>query len=381
MRLPLLTCLFALLTLAPAAPAQTSIDKAGPAWNLPWDADWVTAVSFVGPNRLAAGNTLGDILVWDLPEKTGGPAPKPVRWLKGHTNVVNRLISAEGRWLISISNDHKVCYWDLHEDSGEKGVVVLNSRAIADAASKKGKKAPAPVEVSVTVHKPARILTGHSDWVLGVSMTPDGKTLITGDDKGEIIAWDRAAGKELRRWKTKGWAFAIAVEPTGKTVFVSERKPLVFDSGRMFGVKMWDVETGAMKLDLGKDNKELIAAAAYSADGKWLAIGRGGEVDGLNGKVSLLDPVSGKKLKEFVPGHLNGLTDLAFHPDGKHLLSSGRDTTVKVWNLADGKLVKELGSPRGGQFKDWIHAVAVSPDGRWIAGADMAGQVQLWAVP
>jgi hypothetical protein len=48
--------------------------------------------------------------------------------------------------------------------------------------------------------------------------------------------------------------------------------------------------------------------------------------------------------------------------------------------VADGKLVKELGQPRGGQFKDWIHAVAASPDGRRLAAADMAGQVQVWAL-
>jgi hypothetical protein len=46
-----------------------AFDKAKPAWNLPWDADWVTAVSFVGPNRVAAGNNLGDILIWDLPRR------------------------------------------------------------------------------------------------------------------------------------------------------------------------------------------------------------------------------------------------------------------------------------------------------------------------
>ncbi len=69
-----------------------------------------------------------------------------------------------------------------------------------------------------------------------------------------------------------------------------------------------------------------------------------------------------------------------FSPDSKHVLSSGRDTVVRVWNVADGKLVKEMGTPRGGQFKDWIHAVAVSPDARWLAAADMAGQVQMWSL-
>jgi hypothetical protein len=37
-------------------------------------------------------------LVWDLPEKPGGPAPAPVRRLDGHTNVVSRRLSTtEGR--------------------------------------------------------------------------------------------------------------------------------------------------------------------------------------------------------------------------------------------------------------------------------------------
>ena len=84
-------------------------------------------------------------------------------------------------------------------------------------------------------------------------------------------------------------------------------------------------------------------------------------------------------MRELTPGHLYGVTDMVFHPDGKHLASGGRDTVVRIWNAADGKLVKELGKPRGGQFKDWIHAVSFSADGRWLAAADMAGAVQVWS--
>ena len=72
------------------------------------------------------------------------------------------------------------------------------------------------------------------------------------------------------------------------------------------------------------------------------------------------------------------LSGLAFHPDGKHLLSAGRDTVVRIWSLADGKLVKELGKPRGGQFKDWIQALSLSSDGTRLAAADMAGYVHVW---
>ena len=375
--LAILTLLLAapLLNAQPAAFADAKL-----AWTLPWDADWVTAISFVGNNRVAAGNKLGDILVWNLPDAADSKTPAPVRRLAGHTNEINRMLTTpDHKTLVSASNDRTIKYWDMQSEAGEPGTVVLNERARYEAESRK-KKMPAPVEVKVQVQKFARELTVHKDWVLGLSMTPDGKTLVSGDDKGEVIVWDLPAGKEVRRWKLKGWAWGLAVSPDAETVIVSERVPLVFDSGARSGLKLWNAKTGEIKADLGKEIKERMSAAAYSADGKWLAVCRGGEANGLSGRVTLLDPATGKKLRETSPGHLDGATDLAFHPDGKHLFSAGRDTTVKIWRLADGKHVRDLGKGRGGQFKDWICAISISPDGKLLAAADMAGAVQIWSL-
>jgi WD40 repeat protein len=228
----------------------------------------------------------------------------------------------------------------------------------------------------------ARVLEGHHDWVQGLALSRDGSLLVSGDDGGQVIVWDRPGGQELRRWRLKGWAYALALSPGNQQAAISERIPLVFDPGQHAGVRLWDVATGQVKRDLGGEFKGMyLAAAAYSPDGKLLALGRGGEVDGPNGKVFLLDPAAGKKLRELAPGHQYGVTDLAFHPGGKYLASCGRDTMIRVWSAADGKLVKELGKPRGGQFKDWIHAISFSADGRWLAAADMAGAVQVWSFP
>ena len=125
-----------------------------------------------------------------------------------------------------------------------------------------------------------------------------------------------------------------------------------------------------------------MSAAAYSPDGEQLAVLRGGESNGLSGKPVLIEPSAGKIVKELGPqGHLDGGTDLAWHPDSKHLASTGRDTQVRIWDTATGKLVAEVGKGRGGQFKDWICAASWSADGNWIAAADMAGAVQVWTFP
>jgi WD40 repeat protein len=70
--------------------------------------------------------------------------------------------------------------------------------------------------------------------------------------------------------------------------------------------------------------------------------------------------------------------DVTFTADGKYVVSCGRDTTVQICQVSDGKEVAKLGKPRGGQFKDWFYAIAFSPDEKLLAAADIAGRVQLW---
>ena len=363
--------------------------KPSQAWNLQWDADWVTAVAFLGSHRrVAAGNNLGQILLWELPEKPVGDPPKPVARLDGHTNIVSHLAcTPDGKTLISSSYDHTIRYWDVSAKVPEPTETVALTQTNIDYLKRtRASKIPALLEAKVGVLKPAKTLTEHQEWIVGMQLSYDGKALITGDDAGRVVIWDATAGTITKQWKlAKGWVYAVALSPDKKQACVTERLTLVFDSGRHAAVKLWDVAGGTVTKDLSNE-KELkghyMVAAAYSPDGKQLAILRGGESGGLSGKPTLVDPAAGKIVKELGPaGHLDGGTDLAWHPDNKHLASSGRDTQVRIWDTAGGKMVAEVGKGRGGQFKDWTCAVSWSPDGAWLAAADMAGAVQVWTFP
>ncbi|MBY0523775.1 MAG: WD40 repeat domain-containing protein [Gemmataceae bacterium] len=355
-------------------------DKATLAWTLPWQDDWVTAVTFIGNTRkLAAGNRKGQILLWDLPEKPSGDAPVPVRRLDGHTNEVTRLLSTpDGKYLISASYDHSIRIWDMEAKPAGNEEIILDARTRAEVAKKAGSKAPPPAPgVKVDVQPAERVVALHKEWVLGLSMSRDGATLLSGDDAGEVVLWNRAEAKETRRWRIKGWAFAVAVSPDAQLALVSERFPLVFTpADQRNAVKIWDLTTGQVKHDLSAQFKMYIGSAAFSPDGKQVVIGHAGETE--RGKLFLIDAETGKKVREYA-GHMGGITDVQFSADGKFLLSTGRDTVVRVWNVEDTKQVAELGKSRGGQFKDFLHALALTEDQRWLAAGDMVGQVLVYS--
>jgi WD40 repeat protein len=73
-------------------------------------------------------------------------------------------------------------------------------------------------------------------------------------------------------------------------------------------------------------------------------------------------------------GHQGGVPGLAFSPDGKLLSSGSNDRTVRVWEVATGAVLKQI----GGFVGTTVHDVAFSPDGRLLAASDWGGRVRLW---
>lgn len=65
-----------------------------------------------------------------------------------------------------------------------------------------------------------------------------------------------------------------------------------------------------------------------------------------------------KVLKE----HSDAVYGLAFSPDGTMLASVAADRTMKVWDVATGRLLYTLG-----EATDWLYTTAWSPDGKMIA--------------
>jgi WD40 repeat protein len=93
--------------------------------------------------------------------------------------------------------------------------------------------------------------------------------------------------------------------------------------------------------------------------------------------LGLAGPAKAQPPRSVLKGHASAVFSLAFSPDGKVLLSGSRDGVVTTWNVADG-------SQRASYqvLKLDVNALAISPDGRWVAagGSDQANQIQIYNV-
>jgi WD40 repeat protein len=95
----------------------------------------------------------------------------------------------------------------------------------------------------------------------------------------------------------------------------------------------------------------------FSPDGRLLASARAYSVRIWN--------LRGAGERIVLPGHDDSVPTLMFSPDGQHLASGSADTTVRIWDVARGRLAYAPLS-----FGGKVQCLAFSPDGRWLATAD-----------
>lgn len=213
--------------------------------------------------------------------------------------------------------------------------------------------------------------------ILGLS--PDGQTVAVATDAGVLLA-NLATGKS-RAFPTPhiGFPDHMAFTPDGRTLAIASSA----------GIGLWDLATGELRRRI-TGLPWWVQALAFSPNGRMLIY----TLNNGSGGVFRMDVATGHSFPPLV-GHRSVVPDVRFSGDGEKIISCGwGDKTVRIWDAKSGRLQRVLPGPLPHttqekdpetghvlgeriSFASQITALALSPDGRSLAGAN-GGDMLLW---
>jgi WD40 repeat protein len=179
-----------------------------------------------------------------------------------------------------------------------------------------------------------------------------------------VYLWDLQGGTSVPIGLGTDYASGcLAFAPDGKTLATAHTVPNPSRSDD-HSVRLWDPTTWQVRGTL-RDHGAKATAMAFSPNSRVLAV--------ICGPVlHIWDVVTGTTLVRHKPNKQH-FKDVAFTPDGRFLLLSRDDQTVRVWNTQTWREQAAF---------DWdigaIVSVAVAPDGMRAAAGGEKGKIVVW---
>ncbi|MFM6778930.1 MAG: WD40 repeat domain-containing protein, partial [Dolichospermum sp.] len=123
------------------------------------------------------------------------------------------------------------------------------------------------IKILVLAENQVKTLRGHSDWFGGITslaFSPDGKTLISGSQDKTIKLWDVETSQEIRTLSGHSdHISSLAFSPNGQILASASKDKTL---------KIWTIDSGE-EISSIKYHDSVINSIAFSPDGKVLAAG------------------------------------------------------------------------------------------------------------
>jgi RNA polymerase sigma factor (sigma-70 family) len=289
----------------------------------------------------------------------------------GHTKQITALaFSADGQTLASGSMDGTVVFWDVA--TGRKSFTWTHDGAVRSLAfSPDGQRLLIGHDGLTGDGKPVGVVRLVEDalpiWTINIPeataptvvFAPDGRTIACGT-RATIQFLDAASGRE--RWRfvlPKANGLGLAFTPDGKMLAACHDSVIT----------LFDSASGKKIAALNSPDRRL-TCIAIAPSGRRLAVG------GMDKTIVLWD-LTGFQQSPTLKNHHAEIVALAFSPDGKWLLSSAGpgDHSIRFWNGVTNEPAGSL--PGNGEVTS---PLAFSPDGRLVVTVGRDFSLQLWSV-
>jgi WD40 repeat protein len=248
-----------------------------------------------------------------------------IRRFDGHSKQVWALaVGADGKF-VSGGQDACIRAWSIDGYAKSRQLAELPDSVRCLAFARGGKQLLAGA-FDTNVHvlnaqtgKSEAIWTGHSDAVMSLAVSPDGRTVLSsGGYRDQSVCVRDADTGEIRR-RLVGHRYHVCA-----VAFVDDRHAV--SAGYDNTIRFWNLETG--------------------------------------------------KIEREFHGHQNGVYGLAVSRDGKRLLSGGYDKLIRLWDIATGETLR-----RFQQHEDGVNAVAFTSNGRYALSASNDRTARLLYLP
>jgi WD40 repeat protein len=195
--------------------------------------------------------------------------------------------------------------------------------------------------------------------VIALAITPDGQNFISGNLQGEIQLWNLQTGEVQKTiGKHSESVDTILISPDGKTLVSGDGKT----------IKIWNLRTDQMNTSLSG------VAKAISPNGQILAGYTLEEKTKRN--LHLWNLETGKQIKLLKVGN----EPFSFTPNGQLVIYNRPTLEVQMWDLTSDKLLRNF-VIEGEQYNSTgrlLQGITVSPDGQTLAAEWFGGRVRLW---
>jgi WD40 repeat protein len=323
---------------------------------------WVRALNVVGDGpHLASGGLDGTVRIWDVATR------QQLAVLKGHASGIQAIaVCPDGTWLASGGLDETVRIWDL-SSSRERAVLQGHLGRVETVAvsldgtwlASGGLDGKVRIWDAVSASERA-VFDGHSGLVEALALGPDGSWLASGGIDGTVRLWDVSSGRPRQTLTGRlGRVQAVVVAPDSSWLAAGDAKGLI---------TIWELaddSVGFVRPTNLKAHTGGVHAFAVATDGTWLASG------GADGTVRIWDPIHG--LQRPRHGQARSVEVVAVAPLGRWLATGGGDGTVQIQDLVTDRIPAVLQGHRGA-----VKAVAIGPDEGWLASGSTDRTVRIW---
>ena len=297
---------------------------------------------------IAGGGSSGEVKLWD------SYSGLEIRRLRHQGGITCASFSPDGKRLLVGTAKNLLKVWDVTNTDelltlpGREGVFSADGSQITSNAPGE------PVR-----HFDAK--TGSEIYATGaipdsfravVAMPNDQR--VVGASGNTLQIWDLRKGEGVETLRGhSGSVVSVAVSPDGRRIVSGSRDKTV---------KIWDAQTGEVALTL-EGHSGGVSFVAFSPDGKRIASAS------YDGTVRFWDATTGDQTRTL--RHDSGVHGIAWSPDGRQFVSHDNGGT-RIWNCAAGRLLSKYPGST-----DYCRSAATSPDGRWIARANIDRSIDL----